>query len=346
MFGSSILEVVIGVVLVYFITSLLCTTITEWISRFFAMRSSTLKDGIKQLLSNNDKLTNDLLDHPLIKGISPKDKSGISKAKNKLPSEIPARTFALALIDLIPSIKKTEQAASTSTAATPPAPVVQQSQPAPALPADNPEQIITSLGKSIALIPDEKLQQGLNALLVSAKSETDTAAEILISFRTSVEKWFDDSMQRVGGWYKRKTQLIVLVIVLAVCFGLNVDTFGIANTLFKDANLRSSMVAAAEAQVNAPMVDNVTTRLVSEVTSLTLPVGWSSDNSTAGKSANNPTDFPGWVVKISGIFVSGLAISLGSGFWFDILSKLVNLRAAGKKPATTDEQEAAAAAKK
>jgi hypothetical protein len=51
-------------------------------------------------------------------------------------------------------------------------------------------------------------------------------------------------------------------------------------------------------------------------------------------------------LKVFGILVSCFAISLGSGFWFDILSKLVNLRAAGKKPATTDEQEAAAAAKK
>jgi hypothetical protein len=138
------------------------------------------------------------------------------------------------------------------------------------------------------------------------------------------------------------------VLALAICFGFNVDTFGIANTLFKDANLRSSMVAAAEAQVNAPATGNITiNNLVKEVTVLNLPVGWSTDNSTAIKAANSrPVTIPGWFVKIFGILVSGFAISLGSGFWFDILSKLVNVRATGKKPATTDDEEAAAAAKK
>jgi hypothetical protein len=33
-----------------------------------------------------------------------------------------------------------------------------------------------------------------------------------------------------------------------------------------------------------------------------------------------------------GCFITGVALSLGAPFWFDLLNKLVNLRSAGKKP--------------
>jgi hypothetical protein len=37
-------------------------------------------------------------------------------------------------------------------------------------------------------------------------------------------------------------------------------------------------------------------------------------------------------VKILGLLVTVLAISLGAPFWFDLLNRLVNLRSTGKPP--------------
>ncbi len=93
MFGSDTLEVVIGLVFIYFIMSLLCSTVTEWIARFIAMRAKTLQDGINKLL-NDEKLKDKIFAHPLVKGLSPKN-------SGRGPSNLPARTFSLVLFDIL-----------------------------------------------------------------------------------------------------------------------------------------------------------------------------------------------------------------------------------------------------
>src|SRR6266516_1343653 len=53
MFGSNILEVAIGLVFVYLLLSLLCSTLNEFeITRFLALRAKTLEDGIRILLND------------------------------------------------------------------------------------------------------------------------------------------------------------------------------------------------------------------------------------------------------------------------------------------------------
>src|SRR5437870_4444360 len=43
------------------------------------------------------------------------------------------------------------------------------------------------------------------------------------------------------------------------------------------------------------------------------------------------------IQKLVGLLLTGLALSLGAPFWFDLLSKLINLRGAGAKPKREDE---------
>lgn len=45
------------------------------------------------------------------------------------------------------------------------------------------------------------------------------------------------------------------------------------------------------------------------------------------------------LVKLTGLAVTGLAVSLGAPFWYDILNKLVSLRGAGRRPSTTPAVE-------
>ena len=98
MFGSEILEVAIGLVLVYLVLALICSALSEWIARILALRASTLEDGIRNLLEDpeGNHLAKKIYDHPLVKGLS--KKGWINKAR---PSNIPARTFALALFDTV-----------------------------------------------------------------------------------------------------------------------------------------------------------------------------------------------------------------------------------------------------
>ncbi len=68
---------------------------------------------------------------------------------------------------------------------------------------------------------------------------------------------------------------------------------------------------------------------------MNLPLGWAL-------ALNDPRhiplersgwDFAGWLLfKLFGLLVSAFAVSLGAPFWFDLLSKFVNIRAAGAPP--------------
>jgi hypothetical protein len=179
------------------------------------------------------------------------------------------------------------------------------------------------------------------AFLTAAKTTTTSWEDTIKEFRSSLEKWFDDSMQRVTGWYKRKTQVIILCLALPICFCLNVDTIGIANSLYSDPALRESVVAAAEATVQQAVTNNSTlptyAELSDKVTGLNIHLGWTTEQGDRNKK---PDTGWGWLTKIFGILITVFAVSLGAPFWFDLLNKLVNLRAAGKTPKKTEETPA------
>ena len=52
--GSSTLEVLIGLIFVYLLLAIICTTLNEWIAGIFKTRSTTLKRAIVQLLDQQE----------------------------------------------------------------------------------------------------------------------------------------------------------------------------------------------------------------------------------------------------------------------------------------------------
>lgn len=86
--------------------------------------------------------------------------------------------------------------------------------------------------------------------------------------------------------------------------------------------------------------------------SLPIPMGWRTKTVTAGtdqQCTDNgqaagclismetavplPHDVSSWFWKIVGWLVTALAVSLGAPFWFDLLNRLISMRASGPKPA-------------
>ena len=55
--------------------------------------------------------------------------------------------------------------------------------------------------------------QAVRTMLQDALSEGDRDAN---KFREALERQFDEAMERVSGWYKRRVQLILFVIALVL----------------------------------------------------------------------------------------------------------------------------------
>lgn len=88
--SSSIIDVALGLLLVYLVISLIVSGLQEWVATLFALRSKNLRRGVDNLVGNESARI--LYDHSLIKGL-------YRSAQNKLPSYILSNRFADALVD-------------------------------------------------------------------------------------------------------------------------------------------------------------------------------------------------------------------------------------------------------
>ena len=194
-----------------------------------------------------------------------------------------------------------------------------------------------------------------NILLMFMKTGDGT----IQTFRTQIEKWFDEAMDRSTGWYKRKIQWITFVTAFTVVIGANADAIGIARALYQDQVLQTGLADAATMFVkenptilkpteNAPLAKDISTSISPTISTnevittmlgyskgLTLPIGWNAERDdlvqswqTHGFTINTALllllRIIGWIIMVG-------AASLGAPFWFDLLSKFVNLRSTGKE---------------
>jgi hypothetical protein len=70
-------------------------------------------------------------------------------------------------------------------------------------------------------------------------------------FKRSLENWFDETMDRASGWYKKHVQFILFIIGFGLSVAFNVDTIKIVDKLEKDPVLREQMIQHADAFVKA-----------------------------------------------------------------------------------------------
>lgn len=298
--GSQVLEVMIGLLLIYLALSVVCSGMKEILASLFALRSKTLELAIQQMLQDiNGDVAQKVLQHPLIAGT-------VSPGK-KLPSYISSRNFPLALMDAIDPIKDGTQ-----------------------------PRTIQDLRAGIANLPATKLRKTLLGFI-------DTAQGDLESAQKKIEHWFDDTMERVSGWYKRLAQKLIFVAGQLLCLALNANTFQISRELWSDEALRNAVVAQATKRVHegkpadsAPGASQelplAQLREVSDEVRVAhpLPLGWSRETKGLRGTLLSWPESP---LKLLGILVSSLAILLGAPFWFDLLNNVINLRMSGELPA-------------
>ena len=191
----------------------------------------------------------------------------------------------------------------------------------------------------------ESLKNSLYILAQRAEKGSTDSQEQLDRFQREIEVWFDRSMDRASGVYKRNARGVAILLGTAIAIGANADTVNIISRLSKDSMLRSTVNLYAQKLVekNDPTkLDNLTslTKVQNEVglalDNLAVPFGWSEPNRLE-IDANKNIFLPAFVRKVFGWILSGLAISMGAVFWFDVLSKIINIRNSGKKPPSTTD---------
>ncbi len=163
------------------------------------------------------------------------------------------------------------------------------------------------------------------------KNAAESVDAALEKKRRLIEDWYDATMDRASGWYKRNAQKVMGFAAVVVAIALNVDTFSVARQLLVSSSQRSALVNRAAATLAAPDSAPSFRVLVSQLRDAELPVGWSRAE-TAGFSGSPWTVLMFVLEKLLGWLVTAAALALGAPFWFDALNKLVNVRSSGPKP--------------
>jgi hypothetical protein len=364
MFGLELLDVVIGLMFVYLLLSLLATAVNEYISAVLNRRGKELARGIGRLLddleapealehafkgvrvkpaagaqpgaatvSDTRPITERFYDHPLIRPLATR-RGRLFDPFNKaprLPSYIPARTFALALLDVL--------GYSEPSAGDP--------EPAPG----SKEAALVGIMKLLKRESPLDLSE-LKVMLEKANLPPEAVQRILVAstgaqtrlqhLHDGVEVWFNNAMDRVSGAYKRNVQGWLLAIGIVIAFAMNADTIQMWRQLSANDELRTAMVERATSTlptldtiVNRPAGDSLTLEEAREryqvasalVEEMDLQLGWSNEEGRNWPDEPGPRFF-----KIVGLLLTGIAISLGAPFWFDLLNKVISIRAAGRSP--------------
>jgi hypothetical protein len=234
--------------------------------------------------------------------------------RRSLPSYISGESFAEAVIDLV-----VPNAAGRTTMDT----------------------IVENVDRLPAGLP---FKSSLQALIKNAEGDVSR-------FRTAVEHWYDDHMDRVSGWYKLNAAKITLAAGAILIVLLNINALTIGRTLYSESAVSAAVSTVAARGTNCPASQDPQACLaklqaqLSAAAAAGLPVGWGTVRDCLAPGARcNWMDQRGlfsrhghsfWqlVLVLAGFLIMIIAIVPGAQFWFGLLSRIGTLRAAGPKPA-------------
>ncbi len=125
------------------------------------------------------------------------------------PTSISAKNFALAVLDIVSNGQK----ATDSTQ-------------------------FELIKERILTMKNEKMRNRMLIILNSGTMEYD-------SIRQKIEEWFNESMEAVTEWYRKRMRAWVTIVSILVVGAMNADTIHMTSTFWNDDELRTATVNAA-----------------------------------------------------------------------------------------------------
>jgi hypothetical protein len=188
----------------------------------------------------------------------------------------------------------------------------------------------------IDVLPDSVITN-IETMAKRAQMKAKSTEEGIILLRREIENSFDSSMERAGGVYKRNAKGVAVLIGITLAITANADTFHIVDRLSKDSLLREIIIDKATQVAppgsNSSDINNIDANEIFK--EVELPLGWTDVNLkqqiNRRKFRINGLPVFSVLTMICGWFISGIAIAMGAPFWFDLLSKVMNVRNAGEK---------------
>ncbi len=327
---STVLEVAVGLVLVYYVLGLIVSYITSEITKWTELRAQRLAEGLQELLKDS-AMFDDFMNHPLIKNLQPEKYKLLSREKiSRRVEKIPSATFVNTFFDVLVRsdfVQSIQGAIET----------IDDLELQERLRGLIDERKLDDIAEAIAKIDNRRLRERLQALIGPGdylqqvkraigkidEGELRNALQGLINqsvddlkeAQQKVEQWFNDAMVNVSSLYEQNARRIVIVLALVVTVATNADSVAIGRRLWEQPTLRAAAAAKADEFIQqAPDPDAARIEdYVTTLEELSIPIFWTQPLSRE----------PGaLILKVVGLAITWLATAQGSSFWYDVLKKI------------------------
>ncbi|HCB01945.1 MAG TPA: hypothetical protein DEP19_06130 [Anaerolineae bacterium] len=291
---SQALEVVIGLIFVFYVLGSIVSLITQWINEAFETRGKSLEKHLKKIVGDNH--VGDFVKLPQIQSLRPiRYKNWYSfvssNTEQKMVEKIPVATLVDSYFDFVGLTASKE---------------------------------ITGEGlkELISAFPDSEGKRAIAKWV--GQGVTD-----LEELRKRTTAYFGGLMEQAAATFRSNSRSFVIVLSMLLTLFLGTDSIQLAQTLWANAGIRSAVVAQAQIEVQMQAVEGTVSEdriddLIQQLIDLDIvKIGWwQTEIPPAGSEVNTWATFI--VLKILGLGLTVMAVSQGSSFWYDLLKKLVS----------------------
>lgn len=311
-----LLDIVIGLSLIYTCLSLLASELAEFVITRLQWRTRCLKQSIITLLgeplsrgdSEQFKVTiaSKLLNNSrIVSGVQACDRrNGLIMLSNVMP-----HLFAEALLDVL------------------------QGLPAQGLPLSNAlttnhsnaaAKPIIHLKSIVEFSPDlpPQLRINLRRIIDRVQRVEPNANRQMLRLTDAMGHWFSYATIDALAVYKQQFKIISFLVSLALVIAMNVDSLYIIRRISENTATQAviiqnaTQIQACQDHLSSP---NCVERLSFLMEHTTIPIGWQPSNRQRQFAQLNGVTI---LRTIAGWFLTSIAVAMGSRFWLQLLNQL------------------------
>ena len=286
---SQALEVVIGLIFVYYVLGSIVSLMTQWINEGFETRGKSLERHLMKIVG--DKHVGDFVKLPQLKALRPIRYKGVlgfltSATEPKMLEKIPTSALVESYFDFVGLTASKE------------------------FQADELKELISAFPES----------EGKQAMLKWVGQGVTKIEDL----RKRTTMYFSGVMEQASATFRSNARSFVIILSILITFLLGTDSIQLAQTLWNNAGVRALAVAQAELVVRQDDAEARMDDLIQQLLDLNIVrIGWwQTELPPAGSSAANWVVFV--VLKVIGLGLTAAAISQGSSFWYDLLKKVTS----------------------
>lgn len=327
-----LIDIVIGLTLIYTCLSLLSSELTQILTTVWRWRAKHLQRGIMTLLGESlalrrhpqqfkNTITGKLYDSSLIASMTQRSRSN---KRTIAPSYISPEVFADALLEVLQNLSDIE---TTETQ----------------LQQDSHESVhtlsalLSKVERSSEVSP--RLKDNLKRLAQRTQAVTKYSEQQIEQFRHEVALWFEQSTDHISGIYLRHVKAFTIVVSSILAVLINADSLYMIRRISENTATRTVIIQNAM-QIEGCQNDLSSTtcmnRMASLLDSTTIPIGW--------YPVNRRKQFPqlnaNYLLRaIIGWLLTSIAISMGARFWFQLLNKFIHIEGIQERTLSVDERQ-------